>query len=154
MSAHSSSANERRARAWLLHAQFHVAEHTRLANSDTNQIFPEYIREFFNARASYLNKHLKSLNLISVSVPTTLSSPETLDGYRDVVNVHGIFHGSHLVSERALQGIFGSSAGVTTSWDALYCGQGEACPSLDDHAVFKTFLRESSLGGMDTTLRY
>ena len=154
MSAISSSAKEPRARAWILYAQFDVALHPgfKLANPDTDQIFPEYLREFFNTRASYLNTRLKSVQLISVSMQTALSSQA--NGYRDVVHVNGIFHGSHLVSERALQGIFDSSSGVSAAWDALYCGHAEVCPSLDDHAVFKTFLRENSLGGKELSLLY
>ena len=43
MMASSSSAADPQARAWFLCAQFHVVEHTRLANSDTDQIMYEKI---------------------------------------------------------------------------------------------------------------
>jgi hypothetical protein len=59
-----------------------------------------------------------------------------------------------MVTERTIQGIFEGVDGVTAQWSALYFGQGTVCPSLNDHAVFRTFLRESSLGGLDPSLLY
>jgi hypothetical protein len=144
----SFSAKEPPACAWLLHAQFNVAVHKRLANPDTDQIFPEYIREFFDARASYFKKHLKGMHLISFAMPTNLSSMQNGQS-RDFVLMEGVFLGSHSVSDRTLQGLFDSS--VTTQWAAFYFGQGE---SFDDHAVFRAFLRKSSLGGMDPALKF
>ncbi len=46
------------ARAWLLDAEFDVALHPQLANadSDTDQIFPERLRQYFDDRAAYLKK--------------------------------------------------------------------------------------------------
>ena len=117
--ASSSSANEPRARAWIFNAQFDVAEHTRFANSDTDQIFPEYIRELIDSRVSYLNSNLKGMDFISYSVPRTLSSVQS----RGVVAMDGIFHGSHAVAEDTVQGLFGSVEGLTTSWGALYLAQ-------------------------------
>ncbi len=64
----------------------------------------------------------------------------------------GILHGSHWVLEHAVQGIFGSIQGLTMHWVPLYFGQGQAYPSLNEHAAFKTIIRESSLGGLDPTL--
>jgi hypothetical protein len=148
MRASSSSAKEPRARAWVFNAQFDVAEHTRFANSDTDQIFPEYIREFLDTRASYLSKHLKGLTLVSCSVPTTLTS--CCD--KGVVYMQGILHGSHLVNERTVHGLFDRINGVTAQWGALYFDQGEIGESFD--SVFRTFLRESSLGGKDPALKF
>ena len=55
----SSSVTDARARAWFLVAEFDVAEHTRLTNSDTDQLFPEYVREVFSAREKYLDARIK-----------------------------------------------------------------------------------------------
>ncbi len=43
--AGSSSEQTMRARAWLFHAEFKVAEHQQIANTDTNQNFPEDVRQ-------------------------------------------------------------------------------------------------------------
>ena len=148
--ASSSSEQIPHARAWFLYAEFDVAVHSRLANSDTNQIFPEYIRELIDSRLSYLDSRLKGMNFISYSVPRTLSTLQN----RGVVPMDGIFYGSHVVSQCTVQGLFASVDGLTAFWGALYFGRGEAWPSLNDHAAYKTFLRESSLGGVDTTLLF
>ena len=150
MRASSSSDQKPRARAWYLIAEFDVVVHPRLVNSETNQIFPEYIRGLIDSRVSYLNSNLKGMNFISYSVPKTLSSAQS----RGVVPMDGIFHGSHVVAENTVQGLFGSVEGLTTSWGALYFGPGEAWPSLNEHAAFKSFLRESSLGGLNPTLMF
>ena len=113
--ADSTSSQTPRARAWFLYAQFDVAVHKRLANSNTDQIFPEYIRELIDSRRSYLDSRLKGMNFISYSVPRTLSSLQN----RGVVTMDGIFHGSHVVSQRTVQGLFDSVDGLTASWGAL-----------------------------------
>ena len=77
MSASSSSATDPQARAWFLCAQFHVAEHTRLANSDTDQLFPDYVREIFATREKYLDKRMKGLHLITYSMPSPPYKTET-----------------------------------------------------------------------------
>ena len=150
MSTGSSSANEPRARAWFLFARFDLAVHTRLVDSDTNKIFPEYVRELLDARTKYRDSRVKGLNLFTYSMPTSLSS--LADGHaRGFVPMEAIFQASRLVSERAVLGIFGSPRGFTANWGPLYFGQGE---SLNDHAAFKKFIRESSLGGMDPELLF
>ena len=146
----SDALSDARARAWFLYAEFDVTVHTRLANSNTNQIFPEYIRELIDSRLSYLNSRLKGINFISYSVPRTLNSLLQ----RGVVSMNGIFHGSRVVSRHTVQGLFGSVEGLTASWGTLYFGQGQVWPSLNDHPMFKTFLRESSLGGLDPALMF
>ena len=148
--ADSTSFQPPRARAWFLIAQFDVAVHMRFANSNTDQIFPEYIRELIDSRRSYLDSRLKGMNFISYSVPRTLSSLQN----RGVVTMDGIFHGSHVVSQHTVQGLFDSVDGLTASWGALYFGPGEAWPSLNDHAAYKTYLRESSLGGLNPALMF
>ncbi len=65
--------------------------------------------------------------------------------------MQGIYHGARLVSERAVQGLFGSAQGLIANWGPLHFGQGK---SLNDHAAFKRFLDQSSLEGMDSTLLY
>ena len=136
MRAGSSSATDPQARAWFLTAYFDVAKHTRLANSDTDQIFPEYVRQVFAAREKYLDSRIKGLNLISYSIPTTLSSLRN----RGVVPVEAIFHGSHLVSQRTIETIFERIDGLTVYWGALCYGQGQTWSSLNEHAAFITFL--------------
>ncbi len=70
----STSATNQQARAWYLYAEFDVAKHTRLANSDTDQIITGYVREVIAAREQNLDARIKGLDLITYSVPTTLSS--------------------------------------------------------------------------------
>ncbi len=73
MRASSSSAGETRARAWLFHTQLDVAVHKQLANSDADQIFPEYIRKILGTRESYLVSSLAGMDLLTCSMLTTLS---------------------------------------------------------------------------------
>ena len=150
MRASSSSAADPLARAWPLVAEFDIAKHTRLTNPDTDQIFPEYVREVIAAREKYLDARIKGLHLITYSVPTTLSSLQN----RDVVPVDAIFNASHLVSQRTVETVFAGLAGLTFYWGALYYGPGETWPSLNEHAAFIAFLRESSRGGVDPTLMF
>ena len=63
-----------------------------------------------------------------------------------------IFHGSHQVSQRTVDTVFDGIAGLTSNWGALYYGQGEKWPSLNEHAAFIAFLRESSRERVDPTL--
>ena len=102
MRASSSPAADPLARAWHLFAEFDIAKHTRLTNPDTDQIFPEYVREVIAAREKYLDARIKGLHLITYSVPTTLSSLQN----RDVVPVDAIFNASHLVSQRTVETVF------------------------------------------------
>ena len=84
---------------------------------------------------------------------TSLSSlPKGND--KGIVKMQGILHGPRLVLEHAVQGLFGSVQGLTTHWAPLYFGQGQAYPSLNEHATFTTFLRKSSLEGLDSTLMF
>jgi hypothetical protein len=138
MSGGSSLAEEQQARAWFLLAQFDVAVHTRLANSATDQIFPEYVRELLDARKTYRAARLKGLVLFTYSMQMSLSSlPDGND--KGIVVMQGILHGPRLVLEHAVQGLFGSVHGLTTHWAPLYFGQGQAYPSLNEHATFKRF---------------
>ena len=85
--------NQTRSRAWILHAEFDVAGHPRLADIRTDTLFPEYVRECFDAPASYLNQRMKGLDLLSFSMPTALSSLRN----RGVVPVVGILYDSRMV---------------------------------------------------------
>ncbi len=96
-----ADATDPQARAWFLVAQFHVSEHVHLVNFDTDQIFPEYVRELFAANEKYLDTRIKGLHLITYSVPTTLSSLED----RGVVPVDAIFQGPHLISHRTVEAV-------------------------------------------------
>ncbi len=88
-----ASSSSVRARAWVLNAEFDIAEHPLLADPDSNQIFSEYVKGIFRGRDPHLANNMKGTTLISISMPTTLSSLSN----RDVVPVLGIFHGSHAV---------------------------------------------------------
>ena len=130
------------ARAWLLCADFIVAAHPRLADITLDQIFPAYISELIESRASYLNSRLSVINFISYTVPWTLSSLQD----PGVVPIDAIFHGSRAVNQQTLEGLFSGVAGLTAKWGALHYGPGTASSSLEEHPMFQTFLRESSLG--------
>ena len=62
--------------------------------------------------------------------------------------------GSPLVSQITVEAVFTGIAGLTTTWGALYHGHGERWSSLNEHAAFTAFLRESSRGGIDPTLMF
>ncbi len=97
-------------RAWMLNAEFNIAEHPQLADHDTNQIFLEYVKGIFRGRDPYLAHNLKGTTLISFSLPTDLSSLSD----RGVVPVLGIFHGSHEVSIMGtVQALFGNIRGLS-----------------------------------------
>jgi hypothetical protein len=95
MRAASSPEQAPDARAWFLCEEFDVVEHARLVDSDTNQIFPEYIRKLIDSRISYLDSRLQGMNFISYSVPRTLSSLQN----PGAVPMDAIFHGSQSVPQ-------------------------------------------------------
>jgi hypothetical protein len=136
------------ARAWVLNAEFDIAEHPQLANPDTNQIFSEYVKGIFRGRGPYLAHNMKGTTLISFSMPTVLSSLSN----RDVVPVLGIFHGSHAISMGTVQALFGNIRGLTATWGDLRFGPGETYRSFHEHPARLAFLRESSLEGIDPSL--
>ncbi len=150
MQASLSTTEQIRSRAWILHAEFHVAGHPQIADIQTEQIFPEYVRNIIATRASYFNKHLKALALLSISMPTVMSSLCN----REVVPVFGILYDSRLVFENTVQAILSGVDGLSATWAALHFGPGTKFPSLNDHPAFIQFLAESSLGGMDKTLQF
>jgi hypothetical protein len=68
---------------------------------------------------------------------------------RDFVLVEDVFLVYHVVYERTLQGLFDNS--VKVQWPAFFSGEGE---SVDDHAVFRVFLRKSSVRGKDQSSKF
>ncbi len=129
--ASSSSEQSVSACAWLLNAEFDVAEQPQLTKTDSNQILREYLKGIYSGQAPNLAQKMKGMTLISLSMPTDLSSLSN----RDVVPVLGIFHGSHAVSKVTVQALFGNIRGVTTTWGDLQFGPGEtyrsstSCPA-------------------------
>jgi hypothetical protein len=65
MMASSSSV---RTRAWVLNAEFDIAEHALLADPDTNQIFSEYVKGIIHGLGPYLAHNMKGTTLISLSL--------------------------------------------------------------------------------------
>jgi hypothetical protein len=129
-----------RSRAWLLHAEFHVAGHSQIADIRTRQIFPDYVRRIIDTRASYFNQRMKALVLLSLStlMPTDMSSLCN----REVVPVLGILYDSRLVFEDTVQAIFRGIDGLTARWGALHFGPGTDFPSLNEHPAYIRFLAE------------
>ncbi len=119
--ASSSSVHPMSAYAWVLNAEFNIAEHPQLAYPDTNQIFSEYVKGIFCGRDPYLADNMKGTTLISFSMPTDLSSLSN----RDVVPVLGIFHGSHAVSMDKVQALLSNIRGLNSTWGELRFGPGE-----------------------------
>jgi hypothetical protein len=150
MTASISTTEQIRSRAWFLHAEFHVAGHPQIADILTKRIIPEYVQNIIAARAPYFNKHLKALALLSISMPTDMTSLCN----REVVPVMGILYDSRLVFENTVQAIFRGFDGLCTTWAPLHFGPGTKYPLLNDHPAFIEFLAKSSLGGMDKTLQY
>ncbi len=111
MTASISTTEQIRSRAWFLHAEFHVAGHPQIADIPTKRIIPEYVRNIIAARAPYFNKHLKALALLSISMPTDMSSLCN----REVVPVFGILYDSRLVFENTVQAIFRGFDGLCTT---------------------------------------
>ncbi len=111
----SAEEQQIRSRTWLLHAEFAVAGHPRIANNQTDQIFPEYVRQCFHSSASYFEKHVTGLILLSFSLPTTLSS--LCD--REVVPVIAILYDSHKVCASTVEKVFCKVGGLTTRWAVL-----------------------------------
>ncbi len=109
--------NKPRACAWLFTTLLDVGVHTRLANPDTDTIFPEYICDIFDTRASYLNTRLAGLDLLTRSMPKSLSCHCDFCG----VSMQGIYHGAQMVNERTVTevaGIFEGVGGVHALWTA------------------------------------
>ena len=123
----SLSATEQiRSRAWFLQAEFHVAGHPQIADIQTEKIFPEYVRNIIATRASYFNKHLKALALLSISMPTDMSSLCN----REVVPVFGILYDSRLVFENTVQAIFRGVDGLSATWAPLYFDPSTHCHTV------------------------
>jgi hypothetical protein len=128
--------------------------HKQIVDIPAKQIISEYVRNIIADRFPYFNKHLKDLALLSISMPTNMSSLCN----QEVVPVFGILYDSHLVFKNTVQAIFrgvdGLCSGVCTTWAPLYFGPGTKYPSLNDHPSFISFFAQSLLGGMDKTLQY
>ncbi len=74
MMASLSSEQPIRASAWLLAAEFDVAEHVKLANPATNHICSEYVRKCLDGSERYLAHDMKGMTLMSLSLPTDFTS--------------------------------------------------------------------------------
>ena len=118
MQATLSATEQKRSRAWFLHADFHVACHPQIVDIQTEQIFPEYVQNIIATRASYFNERMKALVLLSISMPTVMSSLCN----REVVPVFGILYDSRLVFENTVQAIFRGVDGLSATWAPLYFG--------------------------------
>jgi hypothetical protein len=150
MTARLFSEGQVRSRAWLLHAEFAVADHPLLADIQNDKIYPEYVRECFRARDPYLNKHMKELKLLSFSVLTALSSLCN----REVMPVVGILYDTRVLCENTVQGIFHGVDGLNARRGVLHFGTGTGLLQLHAHPAFIQFLGESSLGGMNRALMW
>jgi hypothetical protein len=76
MMASSASDQTVCASAWVLDARFDAEEHPHLANPATNYISPDYVKEVFRGRASYLAKNMKrneSHFVLNVDQPVLLN---------------------------------------------------------------------------------
>ncbi len=120
MTASLTATEQLRSWAWFLHAEFHVAGHPQIVDIQTEGMIPEYIQKIIATRAPYFNKHLKALALLSISMPTDMSSLCN----REVVPVFGILHDSRLVFENTVQAIFRGVDGLYTTWAPLNFGPG------------------------------
>ena len=117
--------------------------HTRLASPDTDQIFPEYVRELLDARKTYWDTRLKGLHLFTYSMPTSLSSlNEGQD--RGFVNMQGIVHGSHLVSEGAVRGLLGSVEGLTAFKDLISLPAAKILPTHQEAFCYSSDFSDRS----------
>jgi hypothetical protein len=151
MTASFTDGKRIRARAWMLDAVFDVHSHPRLVNTDHDEtaISQAYVTEIFDGRASYISRTMKGLDLISFSLPTDrLSLPN-----KNAVPVAAILHGTHEFSLTTVQAMLGRMEGLWTSWTPLYFGPGTVYKTLEDHAMYKTFLDTSSTFDPVTHLR-
>jgi hypothetical protein len=139
MQASLSTTEQKRSRAWFLHAEFHVADHPQIADIQTEQLFPEYVQNIIATRASgnnilnvfwmpYFNERMKALVVLSISKPTVMSSLCN----REVVPVFGILYDSRLVFENSVQAIFRGVDGLSATWAVLHFGPGTEYPSSRD----------------------
>ncbi len=146
MRSPSSSATDPQARAWFHTAEFDVAVHTRLTNSDTDQILArawkfeavidaahhpdlidargEIFSDYFRLRILHCLENWESIkaawDLVSYSVQRNILSSQNIQP----VSVLGIFrHGSHAQRLTAVQGILSDIPGLTVSWTAIVLAQ-------------------------------
>ena len=94
----TSATEQLRSRAWFLHAEFHLAGHPQLVDIQSERIIPEYVQRIIATRAPYFNERMKALALLSISMPTDMSSLCN----RDVVPVFGILYETRLVFENTV----------------------------------------------------
>ncbi len=95
MTAGLSATEQLQSRAWFLHAEFHLACHPQIVDIQTERIIPEYVQNIIASRVPYFNECMKALALLSISMPTNMSSLCN----REVVPVFGILCDSRLVFE-------------------------------------------------------
>ena len=131
-----------RARAWMLDAVIDINLNPRLvdANSYITKFSHEYVRDIFHRCDPFIAKHMKGLDLISFSMLKDRSSLHLIDA----VPVVGILHGTHEISLRTVQRMFGQIDGFAAAWTPLYFGPGKPCKDFNDHPMFKTLLESSS----------
>jgi hypothetical protein len=124
MRTSSTSATDLQGCAWKLLAEFDVAKHTLLANSDTDQIITEHVREVIAAREKYLDERIGGLDLITFSMPTILSSPQA----RIVVPVDAIFNAFRLVPQNTTLETFSTELPASQYNGVLYLtGNAKCC---------------------------
>ncbi len=154
MTPSSTSEEHVRSRAWLLHAEFAVTSHPRIANNQTDQILPEYISTMFLTPAIHfsLNWWKDWFLYNSQCCLPTLRDP----GFVPMVGI--LLYDLHVVCASTVENlnIFSCVDGLTTRWGPLHWhfSPCTTVPSLNDHPEYKTFLCESSLGGMDPALMW
>ncbi len=96
--------------------------HPQIADIQTE--FPEYVQDILATRASYFNERMKALVLLSISMPTVMSSLCS----RDVVPVFGVLYDSRLVFENTVQAIFRDVDSLSATWTPLQFGPGTKYP--------------------------
>ena len=131
-----------RARAWVLDALFDVRSHPHLVSTNNHEtaISPAYVTKIFEGCEKYIARNMKGVDLLSFSLPTDRSSLAN----KDAVPVVALVHGTREISLSTVQAMFGRSEGLWTSWTPLYFGPGTQYRALEDHAMYKYFLKPSS----------
>ena len=141
MMADFADAARIRARAWLLDAVIAVDSHPHLVNTNSGEISYECVRNIFNSRKTLIEHTWKGLDFISFSIPKNMKNLHP----RNAVPMVAILHGTHDISQNTVQAIFYSVKGFSAAWAPLHFGPGEKYRTLEDHAMYKTFLGLSSV---------
>jgi hypothetical protein len=133
----SAAKNEICARACKIAAQFSIATHLNLYDSNM-RFLSEYVRDLLLKRLKYIRETentMPSINLLSFMMPRTVQ-------HRRDASVYVIQHSSHVLGVASVQSLF-NIIGVTVTCCPLDFGPGKEYSDVTSYSIYAAFLWSS-----------